>query len=93
MINILLEGYDIDAAWLYEGLQKYIKSNSKVVVIAFSFRGNRVRSVEDWNFFTAKRTENITVELPADFLLLVYLKATLHFLITLPTPKKLPWKK
>lgn len=54
MINILLEGYDIDAAWLYEGLQKYIKSNSKVVVIAFSFRGNRVRSVEDWNLFYSK---------------------------------------
>lgn len=49
MINILLEGYDIDAAWLYDELKKYIKPTHLVAVVAFSFRENRVKSITDWN--------------------------------------------
>ena len=49
MINILLEGYNIDAPWLYNELKKYIQPNHSVVIIAFSFRENRVKSLSDWN--------------------------------------------
>ncbi len=56
MINILLEGYDIDAVWLYDELKKYIKPTHSVAVIAFSFRDNRVKSVEDWNLLYGKES-------------------------------------
>ena len=49
MVNILLEGYDIDAVWLYDALKKYIKPTRRVAVVAFSFRDNRVKSFADWN--------------------------------------------
>lgn len=49
MINILLESYEINADWLYDELSKYIKSHFKVAVIAFSFRDNRVKNIDDWN--------------------------------------------
>jgi len=49
MINILLEGYKINAPWLFEELKKYIKPSHKVAVVAFSFRDLHVRSVLDWN--------------------------------------------
>ena len=42
MVNILLEGYEIQAPWLYDELRKYIKSTHKVAVVAFSFRDSRV---------------------------------------------------
>lgn len=54
MINILLEGYDIDAPWLYEELKNYIKPNHSVAVVAFSFRDNRVRSMSDWDALYSK---------------------------------------
>ena len=54
MINILLEGFDIDAPWLYDELKNYIKPNLSVAVIAFSFRDNRVKSLSDWNALYAK---------------------------------------
>ncbi len=54
MINILLEGYDIDALWLYDELKKYIKPTHSVAVVAFSFRDNRVRSIADWNVLYSK---------------------------------------
>lgn len=38
MINILLEGFDIDAPWLYDELKNYIKPDHSVAVVAFSFR-------------------------------------------------------
>ena len=37
-VNILLEGFEIDAPWLYGELKSYIKPNHSVAVIAFSFR-------------------------------------------------------
>ncbi len=49
MINILLEGYDIDAPWLYGELKNYIKPEFSVAVLAFSFRDSRVRCLDDWN--------------------------------------------
>ena len=42
MINILLEGFDIDAPWLYDELKNYIQPNHSVAVVAFSFRDNLV---------------------------------------------------
>ena len=48
MVNILLEGYDLDAKWLYEDLKTYIKPEYKVAVVAFSFRDNRVKNASDW---------------------------------------------
>ena len=54
MVNILLEGYEIDAPWLYEELKKYIKPIHKVAVVAFSFRDSRVKSLADWNVLYSK---------------------------------------
>ncbi len=54
MVNILLEGYDIDAAWLCDELKKYIKPTHTVAVVAFSFRENCVSSVTDWNLLYGK---------------------------------------
>ena len=38
MVNILLEGYDIDAPWLRGDLRPYIRPSDRVAVVAFSFR-------------------------------------------------------
>ena len=54
MINILLEGYDIDSPWLYDELKKYMQPTHRVVVIAFSFRDSRVKSLADWNCLYSK---------------------------------------
>ena len=54
MVNILLEGYDIDAPWLYGALRPYIRPSDRVAVVAFSFRDNRVKSPEDWDRLYAK---------------------------------------
>lgn len=54
MINILLEGYDIDADFLYNELKNYIKPTHSVAVVAFSFRDNRVQSASDWNLLYSK---------------------------------------
>lgn len=54
MVNILLEGYDIDVAWLYDELKHYIRSEYSVVVIPFAFRENRVRSAVDWDALYSK---------------------------------------
>lgn len=54
MINILLEGFDIDAPWLYGELKNYIKPNHSVAVVAFSFRDSRVKSLSDWDALYGK---------------------------------------
>lgn len=56
MINILLEGFDIDAPWLYTELKNYIKPNHTVAIVAFSFRDSRVKSLSDWNALYCKET-------------------------------------
>ena len=52
----MLEGYDIDATWLYDELKKYIKPTHSVAVVAFSFRDNRVKSITDWNSLYSKES-------------------------------------
>ena len=52
--NILLEGYDIDAAWLRESLGAYIKPEHKVAVIPFAFRDSRVKTAQDWDGLYSK---------------------------------------
>ena len=54
MINILLEGYDIDSPWLYDELKKYIKPFHKVAVVAFSFRDSQAKSLADWDLLYSK---------------------------------------
>ena len=54
MVNILLEGYDIDAPWLYDELKNYIQPIHRVAIVAFSFRDSRVKSLDDWNNLYSK---------------------------------------
>lgn len=54
MINILLEGYEINAPWLYDDLKKYILPNYSVAVVAFSFRDSEVKNSTDWNLLYSK---------------------------------------
>lgn len=49
MVNILLEGYDIGASYLYDGLKKYLRCGMTVAVVTFAFRDDRIRSAADWN--------------------------------------------
>jgi len=52
VVNILLEGYDIDAPWLYSTLKNYIKPHHSVAVVAFSFR--ELQSAEEWELAYGK---------------------------------------
>ncbi len=54
MINILLEGYEINAPYLYEDLKNYIMPDYSVAVVAFSFRDSKVKSLSDWNTLYSK---------------------------------------
>ena len=54
MINILLEGYEINAHWLYDDLKKYILPNQSITVIAFSFRDSEVKNSKDWDSLYSK---------------------------------------
>lgn len=54
MINILLEGYEINAPYLYDELKNYILPNYSVAVVAFSFRDREVKSSKDWNLLYSK---------------------------------------
>jgi len=56
VVNILLEGYDIDSTWFFDTLKEYIKPYFKVAVVAFSFRDNRVKSCADWNALYSKES-------------------------------------
>lgn len=49
MVNILLEGYNIDAPWLYDELKKHIKPHHRVAIVAFSFRDRTASNLEEWN--------------------------------------------
>lgn len=55
MINILLEGYDIDSPWLYDELKNYIQPTHRVVIVAFSFRDSQAKSPEDWDLLYSKK--------------------------------------
>lgn len=54
MINILLEGYEINAPWIYDDLKKYILPNYSVAVVAFSFRDREVKNSKDWDLLYSK---------------------------------------
>lgn len=54
MINILLEGYDINAPYLYDDLKQYILPAASVAVVAFSFRDSEVKNSADWNLLYSK---------------------------------------
>ena len=54
MVNILLEGYDIDAPWLHDELKKYIKPTHSVAVVAFSFRDSQVKTKAEWELLYSK---------------------------------------
>ncbi len=56
MINILLEGYDINSPWLLESLKSYIQPFHRVTVIALAFCETRVKNLDDWNYLYAKDT-------------------------------------
>ena len=49
MTNILLEGYDINAPYLFDEVTKHIKPHHYVAVVALSFRDRVVRNLSDWN--------------------------------------------
>lgn len=49
MVNVFIEGYDLTADYLWEALCKYIGPESRVAVVAFSFRDRQVASAEDWD--------------------------------------------
>ena len=49
MINILLEGYEINSDYLYDDLKKYILPNYSVAVVAFSFRDSECKNSTEWN--------------------------------------------
>lgn len=56
LINILLEGYDMDAPWLIDELKQVIRPEQRVAVVALSFRDNRVHSLEEWELlYSAER--------------------------------------
>ena len=38
MINILTEGYDINAPWLFDALKAYVRPSHRVAVVALAFR-------------------------------------------------------
>lgn len=46
---MFVEGYDLTADYLRGELSKYIKPDSRVAVVAFSFRDSQVASAEDWD--------------------------------------------
>lgn len=54
MTNILLEGCDLNAPWLYDELKNYIKPDYTVAVVAFSFRDNTTKCLSDWNELYSK---------------------------------------
>lgn len=55
MVNILLEGFDINVSYLYDELKKYILPNYKVAVVPFSFRDNDVKNAEEWDLLYNER--------------------------------------
>lgn len=54
MVNILLEGFQIDAPWLKGGLKNYIKPHHRVAIVAFSFRDSTAKNLDEWNAVYSK---------------------------------------
>jgi len=49
VINILLEGFDIDAEWLMPELGRYLLPGMKAAIVALSFRYSQAHDAESWN--------------------------------------------
>lgn len=60
MIHILLEGYDIDAPWLFSELQRYIRPHHRVAVLAFSFRDSQASCLADWELLYGRKQGRYT---------------------------------
>lgn len=58
MICLFAEGYHLRASYLSHALKKVLSPSMRVVVIAFSFRENAVRSAFDWERFYGKDSKN-----------------------------------
>lgn len=56
MVNILCNRYTIDHDWCFPKFKEYLKPNHKVVVIAFSFRDSKVKSLSDWKTLYGKES-------------------------------------
>lgn len=54
MVNILLDGLNIESQWIYKELKSYIKKDYMVTVIPFSFRDNQVKNSDEWNTLYGK---------------------------------------
>ena len=48
MVNVLLESYDLTAPFLVDKLRPYIKPNSHVAIVAFSFLTSQASCLEEW---------------------------------------------
>ena len=48
MTNILLDGPDLTANYLREHLRSYLKPYHRVAIVAFSFKDEKVRCLDDW---------------------------------------------
>jgi len=49
MVNIFVESYDLTQEYLRDSLAKYIKPESRVAVVAFSFRDSQIASAAEWD--------------------------------------------
>ena len=54
MVNILNNQHTIDDEWCFSKFKQYILPDYKVVVIAFSFRDSKIRSLSDWDNLYSK---------------------------------------
>lgn len=48
MVNVLLESYDLTAAYLYPTLKEYIHPGDRVAIVAFSFLPSQAGCLEEW---------------------------------------------
>lgn len=55
IINILHNRYTIDDSWCFSKFKEYIKPEQRVVVIAFSFKDEKIKSLIDWNSLYNKK--------------------------------------
>ena len=49
MVNIFVESYDLTKEYLRKQLAEYITPESRVAVIAFSFRESQISSAQEWD--------------------------------------------
>jgi hypothetical protein len=63
MTNILLSKHDISKRWCVKELKQYIQKDSKVVIVAFSFRESEISNEREWDrFYGAKGYLSTAIE-------------------------------